>query len=360
MNVRCLLAPIAFALLVWSRPARANVDECPELPPGTQISEDALQRHCEFAGESCSVSAADPKGVKACGGLVCGSEASSKESTCRLPHTAADCGMDVDLARTGGLCDASRIYTGKSCTLVEHAARASEAPDPDAPPVALPPPTYQPTQDTVDRVCGGLGCVDDPKSTDPTQGTCAKAQRPEHCGGRVTNPELYGGLCGPPHVESAPPSPVLPRRWMATGSYLVDLGNDSLGSDVAPGFVFQVGLSRSQIRILPNGNTLHFGLPSWYLHVATLLSQRRFGHELGLVYKSGAEFFTRFGVAAYGQLWSPEDVISTSSKYRFGPSAHLELFYNILVRGAWLPVGGDGPEASIGLQYAASLFDDFK
>ncbi len=349
-------------LLTLGVPAHAEVRECPPLPDGEQaLSDEALSRHCQFAESACSPSPTDPGGVKQCSGLVCAQAPGETEYSCRLPQSSQQCPGGVDIARSGGYCDLTQAFAGKRCELVEHAPLATESmAGPDDPPPAEPPaPTYQPTQATIDAVCGGLGCVDDPSQSDPHLGICGLAQTATDCGGRA-EPELYGGWCGPTHLEVVRPRPTTPRRWLVTGSYLVDAGNGTLGSDVAPGAVFQLGLSVSKVRRLPGGGVLHFGLPSMYLHAAAFASQRRLGHELGLVYKTGAEIVTRLGIGAYGQLWSEDDVVSTDPLYGLGPSAHVELFYNILVRGAWLVRDDEGPQATFGIQYAATLFDDFK
>lgn len=338
---------------------RSAPRECSALPTDTfsPLSERALELHCELAGKACTVDPGRPQaGVVECGGLACvvaDATTSATAGVCRLPRTAADCPDPADLERGGGYCS----MAGKRCQLVERMpAAATGSPDdvPEEPPAA----SYQPTPATVFDVCGGLGCVDDPASDEPTEGICALAQTPDACGG-AANPGLYDGRCGPRHIHVKAPEPMVPMRSLATGGYVIDLGNDTRGGDVVPGGIFQVGLTRSRVRKLDDGSYQHFGLPSFYLHTALLVSRRRLAPEVGLVYKTGCELFTRLGVAAYGQLWSADDILSSSS-FGVGPSLHVELFYNLLLRGAYVFGDDTSPQATFGIQYAASLFDDFK
>lgn len=347
-------------LLILASTAAARARECPPLPPDArpELSDRALELHCDFAGDPCTIDPADPgKAVRECGGLACVADASSSQpeaGVCRLPRTDAECAGQGELERGGGYCSAM----GRSCTLGERDAGVANGNPDELPPETTPASSYQPSQDTIFGVCGGLGCIDDPASTDPTAGVCALAQTPEQCGG-AANPGTYGGWCGPRHLKVNEPQPTRPVRWLATGGYVVDLGNDTTGGDVVPGGIFQIGLTQSQVRVLPDGSRQHFGLPSLYAHGAVLVSRRRVAPELGIVYKTGAELLTRVGIAAYAQLWAPEDVLSSAS-FGMGPSAHIELFYNVLLRGTYLFGEQASPEATLGVQYAASLFDDFK
>lgn len=357
-GVGCGLGAVVWLHVVL---AAAEVTECPSLPVGVeQVSDAAMALHCEHAGRSCSVGSS---GVTQCGGLACIPTAPDSElGNCQLPVANEDCRFEppFDVRRAGGYCNLEQSFVGKSCQLEAKESLVTELGGPDDDPGdGEPSKRYVPTQYTVDEVCGGLGCIHDPTSDDETRGVCGLARTERDCGGRA-NPELYGGRCGPAHLDLRPPVPIIPRRYLVTGSYQVDFGNDSLGSDIGVGGIFQIGLHRSKTRRLPNGATLHFGLPSFYLHGAALVSQRRFAQELGIVFKTGAEFLTRVGVAGYGQFWAPDDLVSTSTRYGVGPSLHVELFYNILARGVWLLHEDNGPRFTVGLQYAATLFDDFK
>ncbi len=341
--------------------AGADVKECPPLPPGAgQVSDAGLALHCEYAGQNCNVGS---NGATQCGGLACIPESGGGTSGhCQLPVTKEDCRFEppFDLARAGGYCNLEQYFVGKACQLEKRQSLVTELGGPDdAPEEGSPPDRYQATQYTVDEVCGGLGCIDDPASDDGTRGVCGVAKTEQDCGGRA-DPQLYGGWCGPPHLDLRPPVPIVPRRYLVTGSYQVDFGNEALGSDVGVGGIFQIGLNRSQTRRMPNGSTLHFGLPAFYLHGAALVSQQRFAQELGVVWKTGAEFLTRVGVAGHGQFWAQDDLVSTATRYGVGPSLHVELFYNILARGVWFIHDDGGPRFTVGLQYAATLFDDFK
>jgi len=252
-------------------------------------------------------------------------------------------------------------HGGSKCVRAKReGSLAGGAFDPDTDPeTATPTVVYEATEHAVRHTCRRLGCVDDPGSPDPTTGICDLPRTPADCAGAGLS---ASGLCEV-HVPLAPPEEIHPHRFMMTAAVLVDVRapEKDVATDGAAGLLYQLSLTPAKASPLSTGGYLHHSLPSWYLHIAGFVSLQRVGHDVGLAYKPGTSLFTRAGVAAFGQLRGTGNLWDERT-YQIGPSIHLELMHNLLIRGAWLPYSSradGGPMFVVGLEYSKRLFDDF-
>ncbi|MBM4353235.1 MAG: hypothetical protein FJ109_05465 [Deltaproteobacteria bacterium] len=254
---------------------------------------------------------------------------------------------DIDLLRCR--------FEGLRCMRVEREGRASS---PDE--TSLPPATWQATEESVYVTCGGLGCIDAPDSEDPSMGVCGTPSIPDDCGGAA----IVGGLCGEQHLIMKKLPGIVPTRLFFTAHPIVDSGFDGAAGfnpDVAAGVLLQVGLGRSQSRELAGGGVLHYGFPNCYLHAEALWSRFRVGHDVGVGYKTGSSWVSRVALTGFGQYAGETGLEDDNATYRFGPAVQVEIYFNVILKGGWLPVGtGEGPVWFAGLTYGASLLDDFR
>jgi hypothetical protein len=248
-------------------------------------------------------------------------------------------------------------YAGLSCA---RTAREEGAPDPDAPADA-PIENSQATEFAVYQTCQRLGCLDDPRFDDPAVGVCGMPQTPADCAGVDLVAEGGITLCAPRHEPLGDAGAFVPKRLLFTGSALLSsgVGSQRLTTRWAAGALLQIGFGRSKKKALKDGGMLHYGFPNWSLHLAGNIGDDAFGHDAQVVYKIGrSSLISRVGAGYVGFLFNDP---ATAPIYRFGPMAHLEVYYNLFGKGGWLPGGGsDGPVWFAGLEYSANLFDDFK
>jgi len=263
----------------------------------------------------------------------------------KLKYSETALPADLLLCRFGGI----------RCVRTE---RAGGAPAPGAvgdPARSL----FEATEESVYVTCGGLGCVDAPDSDDPHIGVCGKPQGPGDCGGTAAR----NGLCADRHEILQDIDGIVPTRFFFTASPIVDSGFKGAAGfnpDVAAGVLFQVGLGKSESRRLANGGLLHYAFPNYYLHTELLWSKFRAGYDVGAGYKTGCETLSRVALTVFGQYSGEGSLSDDSATYRMGPAGYVEIFYNLIVKGGWLPFGtGDGPVWFFGLTYGARFFDDF-
>ncbi len=256
-----------------------------------------------------------------------------------------------------------RPYLGKPCKRIK---RAAPAPDPDQPTPAVETPSGQTTEKQVFEVCGGLGCVDDPDSTDEAGGKCWFPETPSDCAGVDVVAGGAGGAptrCGEQHIPPDPIKGIVPKRFILTLNAIVDSGIDGakgFNPDLVGGILFQLGLGRSKARKMADGGLLHYGFPNFFFHVELFLSKLRAGHDVGFGYKTGNRYLTRLALTAWGQYAGENDLNDGNATYRIGPAAQLEIFHSLIVKGGYLMGTGDGPVWFFGLTFGARLIDDFK
>ncbi len=277
--------------------------------------------------------------------------AGPETETCEPPD-------ELDLPETGPARALWCIYHGRPCERVQ---RGAVGPGPDHPPgegPANPGERWEASEQAVFDTCGGLGCVDDQQEADGQYGVCGIPSSVDDCAGV----DQSGKTCGRRHAPLEELGSYRPKRFMFTASALIDSDDeDATGfrAGVLGGVLFQLALTSVNTVRMRDGGLLHYGLPSFYLHVSAFLGDDRAGHDVGLVYKTGRAWPSRLGVTFMGH--AVDSMVEDELIYRAGPAIQVELYYNLILKGAWLMIGeGNGPQWITGVEYAADLLNDFK
>jgi hypothetical protein len=218
---------------------------------------------------------------------------------------------------------------------------------------------YVASEKGVYETCGGLGCVAGPDPQKPHIGVCGIPTEPNDCAGPGIDEAKM--RCNRQHLVLSPPKEILPERFLLTGAAMLDGGYSEVRHYFAAGGLYQVGLWRSRSRPLHDGGYIHESLPLLYLHLAGLANSEQASHELGIVVKTGYSSVSRIGLIWQGQVSGPDGLLESGRTWRSGPAVQAEIYYNLILGAAWLPGGSAaGPQWLIGVQYAASLWNDFK
>lgn len=234
------------------------------------------------------------------------------------------------------------------------------------------------TIDDPQWTCGytGLGCVDDPRSkvrTDGMCGACLPDEGMDAPAGQRASGDCGGTVCSAARQCKGPPGdlhiiqPIRPKRFLLTATALgtwtdgVDGADGDLDVATGLGAFFQLGLRKSKVERVADNHVVHTVPSMIYAHVgATALTStpRSVLLEGGVIWRIDVAFLTRLGLMYAGEIYGAPELLE-EAQYRQGPSVHVEIMNNLIVKMSYLYRDPDDA-AFIGVEYMKTLLDDIR